>query len=756
MGKCPPPVSPNGATGTTSCPLLNPHLTVSAVASAGRPHIPVQLCPDRQVQVIQRPFSAPQYGVATQLFAHQPVLLQGLPHGTIAVPQQQMQGMASPPLPSRSPTTSQPGMQPNITMLQHVVPSTPPLNLVSGSCSTTIANLTTSTSSVGSLNALTATVNALQPMVSSVPYSIAGNQPGKLMTKAMGGMVISTHSPTSPSHVPSVGKVMGRHAGMQFSHKESKQQVIITTTTPIFVRPQRQPTTVTTHPPIQTVTVAATPSFTRHNMVMVSPQTSVRHVHPSHHGIPKQQQQQQLQQQQQQLQQQQQQLQQLQQQQQQLQHLHQQQQIAAAPKHLAHSHHMQKSSHSHLARQHASTTLTIPNPAKFIKVEKPSDLKYRQSHSSAGKHHKRPEPTKVHPQRQPPPLLHLQPKSPPVLQQQSNPTQPMMAQQSPVMENVDAQPPNRPKSVPQLELSVVSIQENNHGNKEQEEDNSKDPILTKEPSKEKEPQRAIVRPQVLTHVIEGFVIEEAKEPFPVSRSALIFDLNSSKKTTSSVSSDQESINIERRLDEHECEMGESSQMRDPIILKCEFCGKMDSATKFKRSKRFCSMACAKRYNVGCSKRLGLFKPSKPNKYKFNKHTKKMQMTFKAKGLRGKHGRLAFNIHEERPRQFDDDTGSSCQSESTPSPQTPPNYEDDFDDLDTDPIVVTDPKRWSVDEVFDFIRSLPGCSDYADEFKSQEIDGQALLLLKEDHLMSAMNMKLGPALKICARINSLKE
>lgn len=29
------------------------------------------------------------------------------------------------------------------------------------------------------------------------------------------------------------------------------------------------------------------------------------------------------------------------------------------------------------------------------------------------------------------------------------------------------------------------------------------------------------------------------------------------------------------------------------------------------------------------------------------------------------------------------------------------------------------------------------------FRSQEIDGQALLLLKEEHLMSAMNIKLGP-------------
>lgn len=51
---------------------------------------------------------------------------------------------------------------------------------------------------------------------------------------------------------------------------------------------------------------------------------------------------------------------------------------------------------------------------------------------------------------------------------------------------------------------------------------------------------------------------------------------------------------------------------------------------------------------------------------------------------------------------------------------------------------------------------PGCEELAAQFLSQEIDGQALLLLREDHLISTMNIKLGPALKICASINSLRE
>ncbi|KAG7265283.1 hypothetical protein CRUP_005261 [Coryphaenoides rupestris] len=66
-----------------------------------------------------------------------------------------------------------------------------------------------------------------------------------------------------------------------------------------------------------------------------------------------------------------------------------------------------------------------------------------------------------------------------------------------------------------------------------------------------------------------------------------------------------------------------------------------------------------------------------------------------------------------------------------------------------------PAAWSVEDVTAFIHTLPGCSEVAEGFRMQEIDGQALLLLTEDHLMTSMNIKLGPALKICAHINALK-
>lgn len=37
---------------------------------------------------------------------------------------------------------------------------------------------------------------------------------------------------------------------------------------------------------------------------------------------------------------------------------------------------------------------------------------------------------------------------------------------------------------------------------------------------ENKPPQAIVKPQILTHVIEGFVIQEGAEPFPVTYPAL--------------------------------------------------------------------------------------------------------------------------------------------------------------------------------------------------------------------------------------------
>lgn len=47
---------------------------------------------------------------------------------------------------------------------------------------------------------------------------------------------------------------------------------------------------------------------------------------------------------------------------------------------------------------------------------------------------------------------------------------------------------------------------------------------TAEEIKERCPPKAMVKPQVLTHVIEDFVIQESSEPFPITRSSLLNDI----------------------------------------------------------------------------------------------------------------------------------------------------------------------------------------------------------------------------------------
>ncbi|NWX23974.1 SAMD7 protein, partial [Aegotheles bennettii] len=66
--------------------------------------------------------------------------------------------------------------------------------------------------------------------------------------------------------------------------------------------------------------------------------------------------------------------------------------------------------------------------------------------------------------------------------------------------------------------------------------------------------------------------------------------------------------------------------------------------------------------------------------------------------------------------------------------------------------IEDIRKWTVDDVYKFIVSLPGCSDYAQIFKDHAIDGETLPLLTEEHLLDTMGLKLGPALKIRSQVS----
>ncbi|NXG60627.1 PHC1 protein, partial [Hemiprocne comata] len=280
------------------------------------------------------------------------------------------------------------------------------------------------------------------------------------------------------------------------------------------------------------------------------------------------------------------------------------------------------------------------------------------------------------------------------------------------------------------------------------------------------PPQAIVKPQILTHIIEGFVIQEGAEPFPVVCSQL---LKESEKPLQGEAPSGQNENLSSNSPGGDSASVELDKKAN--LLKCEYCGKYAPATQFRGSKRFCSMTCAKRYNVSCSHQFRLQRKKMKEFQEANyarvrrRGPRRSSSEITRTKIQGKRHRG----QEDSSRGSDNSSYDEALSPTSPGPLSVrashgerdlanPSMAPPTPDLHgINPVFLSsNPSRWSVEEVYEFIASLQGCQEIAEEFRSQEIDGQALLLLKEEHLMSAMNIKLGPALKICAKINVLKE
>uniref|UniRef100_A0A673IHH8 Scm-like with four MBT domains protein 2 n=1 Tax=Sinocyclocheilus rhinocerous TaxID=307959 RepID=A0A673IHH8_9TELE len=87
-------------------------------------------------------------------------------------------------------------------------------------------------------------------------------------------------------------------------------------------------------------------------------------------------------------------------------------------------------------------------------------------------------------------------------------------------------------------------------------------------------------------------------------------------------------------------------------------------------------------------------------------------------------------------------------QTTESPQTESFEEEDRLVLERNPL------EWSVSDVVDFITSTD-CASLAKIFQEQDIDGQALLLLTLPTVQECMDLKLGPAIKLCHQIERVK-
>ncbi|XP_067343128.1 polyhomeotic-like protein 3 isoform X2 [Channa argus] len=299
--------------------------------------------------------------------------------------------------------------------------------------------------------------------------------------------------------------------------------------------------------------------------------------------------------------------------------------------------------------------------------------------------------------------------------------------------------------------------------------------------------------QVLTHLVEGFVIQEGLQPFPVNRSSLLVPEQVAKPQEVNGTNGSAPLPVpdpikptEHSTDSDEEEGGDTddpgtrSGHRDRTVLHCQFCGKRGHAHNFMRSKRFCSTSCARGFNVRLTKGLRALSAG-------SRSERPRPALNRAESVPGKPLllRLPRDLWSAGRRDKEGKERAAAAAEDEEEDMVAGGEEDD-DGAEEDPAVAMTvrmdrraarrarrasapavttsmptttfkpaPSQWSVEEVTAFIHTLPGCSDVAEAFRVQEIDGQALLLLTEDHLMTSMNIKLGPALKICAHINALK-
>ncbi|KAM9777157.1 LOW QUALITY PROTEIN: polyhomeotic-like protein 1 [Syngnathus typhle] len=265
------------------------------------------------------------------------------------------------------------------------------------------------------------------------------------------------------------------------------------------------------------------------------------------------------------------------------------------------------------------------------------------------------------------------------------------------------------------------------------------------PGKKAPPPRAVVKPHILTHVIEGFVIQEGGRPFPVCGPY----------------KDSAGDNL----------AGKQDPAPVAAVLKCDYCEKLAPASQCPGTKRFCSTLCAKRYELTFGRRPSWEHQRHPSNSADESDVAERRTRRKVSRRTGLEiaGRPLSIQHHAESGHFDsassgpEDEAVSVSSAPSltsrhrrPPPPASSSSSSPVPHAEVTPTAPSSPAHWSVDQVSQFICSLQGCEKLASLFLAQEIDGQALLLLSEEHLVSTMNIKLGPALKICAHIHSLRE
>lgn len=241
-----------------------------------------------------------------------------------------------------------------------------------------------------------------------------------------------------------------------------------------------------------------------------------------------------------------------------------------------------------------------------------------------------------------------------------------------------------------------------------------------------------VKPKVLTHVISGMIVHEGSEPFPITRKRYSDD---SEEPTAKR---QNTVTPEKPADP----------------LTCAYCGKMEGKGKL-RKKPYCSNACAKAAKSGSQDTAQQNGVDPKLKAKIDA-IESVEASPPASLPSPSSSTSSTIVANGTTAPLTNGTAASngCNGDAKKTSPTPNGNGSGVEangEAEEQSYLV----KWSVEDVAEYIRGLAGYSDYAEDFQMHEIDGQALILLNENHLVQTMNIKLGPALKIMSKIDAIK-
>jgi len=285
---------------------------------------------------------------------------------------------------------------------------------------------------------------------------------------------------------------------------------------------------------------------------------------------------------------------------------------------------------------------------------------------------------------------------------------------------------------------------------------------------------------LLVHIIEGFVIEESNVPFKGSEEEV-----ETGETTKPVVDTQDETQAQTVEADEENEIANASmnsypQDKDELMsllpTTCKYCGGELPEDRAMWGKRFCSVSCGKKYSVQCSQRVrrALQRRNSQSSASANAEVHDMEIDVdKVSPTPAKKRRVKGSLSSDAKSHTGAESTSTPKKSKLPSvnmdlhftfpPRVPVGYGIDMFDVENDlydggePLLkysVIPMIKWTPSEVFDYINNVCG-SMYAKRFNDDEIDGQALLLLKIEHMVHTMNMKLGPALKLASHLRLIK-